>query len=243
MNEAMGGYNTYGFSVGIMMLRTRFPRIPGDLGNGTTFNFPVRLKVVEEAVYHRVVGADKALLTPFVEAAKELEAEGVRVITTNCGFLAIFQKELTAAVNVPVFTSSLLLVPLVHRMLRPNQRVGIMTVSGENLGEKQFNGCGWSSTDIPVVIAGMEDEKLFTSVFRDDLLSMDVEQMQRDMVAVARRLVEEHPDVGAIVFECTNMAPYAHAVQAAVGLPVFDIQALIRMVYRSLHQCRYLGHQ
>ena len=243
MNEVRGGYNTYGFSVGIMMLRTRFPRIPGDLGNGTTFNFPVRLKVVEEAVYHRVVRADKALLSPFVEAAKELEAEGVRVITTNCGFLAIFQKELVAAVSVPVFTSSLLLVPLVHRMLHPNQKVGIMTVSGEDLGEKQFNGCGWSSEDIPVVIAGMEGGKLFTSVFRDDLLSMNVGQMQRDMVAVATRLVSEHPDVGAIVLECTNMAPYAHAVQAAVGLPVFDIQALIRTVYSSLHQRRYLGHQ
>ncbi len=242
MEKVSGGYNTYGFSVGIMMLRTRFPRIPGDLGNGTTFDFPVRLKVVQEAVYHRVVGADRELLSPFIEAARELEEEGVKAITTNCGFLAIFQKELAAAVNVPVFTSSLLLVPLVYRMLHPNQRVGIMTVSGENLGEKQFNGCGWSSADIPVAVAGMEDEKLFTSVFRDDLLSMDVEQMQSDMVAVARRLVSEHPDVGAIVFECTNMAPYAHAVQAAVGLPIFDIQALIRMVYTSLHQRPYLGH-
>jgi len=243
MKEARGGYNTYGYTVGIMMLRTSFPRMPGDLGNGTTFDFPVRLKIVQEAVYHRVVGADQDLLAPFIKAAKELEAEGVTAIATNCGFLAIFQKELAAAVDVPVFTSSLLLVPLVSSMLRPDQRVGIMTVSGENLGEKQFNGCGWSSMDIPVVIAGMEGEKLFTSIFRDDLLSMNVEQMQRDMVAVAKRLVAEHRDVGAIVFECTNMAPYAHAVQAAVGLPVFDIQALIRMVYRGLHQRRYVGHQ
>ena len=242
MKEAKGGYNTYGFSVGIMMLRTRFPRVPGDLGNATTFGFPVRLRVVEEAVYHRVVCADDKLLAPFIRAAKELEAEGVKAITTNCGFLAVFQKELAASVEVPVFTSSLILVPMVHRMLSPDRKVGIMTVSGKDLGEKQFNGCGWSAKDIPVVIAGMEKEELFTSVFRDDLTTMDVDQMEKDMVAVARRLVHDHPEVGALVFECTNMAPYAHAVQEAVGLPLFDIQTLIGMVYRGLYQQPYVGH-
>src|SRR5213079_1132189 len=99
-----GGFNQYGFTVGILMLDTRFPRIPGDMGNATTFPFPVR--------YHRVRGA-KGLLPAFVDGARQLEREGVGAVTTNCGFLVKFQRELAAAVTVPVFTSSLLLVPLV----------------------------------------------------------------------------------------------------------------------------------
>src|SRR5919109_3786807 len=130
MTRVRGGPNQYGFTVGILILDTRFPRIPGDMGNATTFPFPVR--------YHRVTGADpdlvvrrgaEGLLAAFVEGARALEREGVGAVTTNCGFLVKYQRELAAAVSVPVFTSSLLLVPLVHRMLPPGQRVGLITVN------------------------------------------------------------------------------------------------------------------
>src|SRR5438093_8805428 len=125
-----GGFNQYGFTVGILMLDTRFPRIVGDMGNAATFPFPVR--------YHRVAGADpdrvvrrgaEGLLEGFVAGARALEAEGVGAVTTNCGFLIKYQAQLAAAVRVPVFTSSLLLVPLVHRMLPPGGRVGVMTAN------------------------------------------------------------------------------------------------------------------
>jgi len=123
-----GGFNQYGFTVGILMLDTRFPRIVGDMGNAGTFPFPVR--------YHRVTGAApdlvvrrgaEGLLDAFITGARALEAEGVGAITTNCGFLIKYQAQLAASVSVPVFTSTLLLVPLVHRMLSPGRRVGIMT--------------------------------------------------------------------------------------------------------------------
>src|SRR5881628_761607 len=109
-----GGFNQYGVTVGILVLDTRFPRIVGDIGNARTFPFPVR--------YRRVTGADpdlvvrrgaEGLLAAFVEGAQELEREGVGAITTSCGFLIKYQRELARVVRVPVLTSSLLLVPLV----------------------------------------------------------------------------------------------------------------------------------
>ena len=116
-----GGFNQYGFTVGILMLDTRFPRIPGDMGNAATFPFPVRYHRVPGAVPDLVVRRGAAGLLPaFVEGARQLEREGVGAVTTNCGFLVKYQAELAAAVRVPVLTSSLLLVPLVHRMLAPD---------------------------------------------------------------------------------------------------------------------------
>src|SRR2546428_2301249 len=118
-----GGFNQYGLTVGILILDTRFPRIPGDVGNAATFPFPVR--------YHRVSGAHpdlvvrrgaEGLLPAFVQGARALEGEGVGAITTSCGFLVKYQQELAAAVRVPVFTSSLLMVPLVHRLLPAGRR-------------------------------------------------------------------------------------------------------------------------
>jgi len=142
--RVQGGTNLYGFTVGILMLDTRFPRIPGDMGNATTFDFPVR--------YHRVTGASpdrvvrqgqRELLPAFVEGARFLEREGVRAITTNCGFLAKFQPELAASVSVPVFTSSLLLVPLVQRMLPAGRAVGVLTVNAASLHHRKLSQGRW----------------------------------------------------------------------------------------------------
>jgi hypothetical protein len=232
--KVQGGQNLYGFSVGVLMLDTRFPRIPGDVGNAATFPFPV--------LYHRVRGASPALvvregarglLPAFVDGGRSLEREGVRAITTNCGFLAKFQRELASAVRVPVFTSSLMLVPLVHRMLPPGRVVGILTVDGSSLTPQDFEGAGITGR-VPVVVAGLESEKEFTRVLLDDLPVMDVEVAREEHVRVARQLCAEHPEVGALVLECTNMPPYRADIQRATGLPVFDLVHLITLVHEAV---------
>ena len=229
-----GGFNQYGFTVGILMLDTRFPRIPGDMGNAATFPFPVR--------YHRVTGASpdlvvrrgaEGLLPAFVEGARALEREGVGAVTTNCGFLVKYQREMAAAVTIPVFTSSLLLVPLVHRMLPAGKRVGIMTVNSASLGPEHLAGAG-IAPDTPLAVAGLEGEKEFTRVLLGDEMELDPELAREEHVRVARRLVSEHPDVGAIVLECTNMPPYTADIQRETGRPVFDITSLVRMAHDAL---------
>jgi Asp/Glu/hydantoin racemase len=229
-----GGFNQYGFTVGILMLDTRFPRVAGDMGNAGTFPFPVR--------YHRVAGADpdlvvrrgaEGLLPDFVAGARALEGEGVGAITTNCGFLVKYQRELAASVGIPVFTSSLLLVPLVHRMLPAGRRVGIMTVNAGSLGPEHLAGAG-IAPETPLAVAGLEGEKEFTRVLLGDELELDVDAAREEHVRVARRLVSDHPDVGAIVLECTNMPPYTADVQRETGRPVFDITSLVRMAHDAL---------
>jgi hypothetical protein len=229
-----GGFNQYGFTIGILMLDTRFPRIPGDMGNATTFPFPVR--------YHRVAGADpdlvvrrgaEGLLPAFVEGAQALEREGVGAITTNCGFLITYQAELARAVRIPVFTSSLLLVPLVHRTLPAGQRVGIMTVNAGTLTPAHLRGAGIGA-DVPLAVVGMETEKEFTHALLDNQLELDVDLAREEHIRVARRLVADHPDVGAIVLECTNMPPYTADIQRETGRPVFDVLSLVTMFHDAL---------
>lgn len=229
-----GGQNLYGFSVGILMLDTQFPRIPGDMGNAATFDFPVR--------YHRVTGASpdrvvrqgqRELLPSFIEGARFLEREGVSAVTTNCGFLAKFQPELAASVSIPVFTSSLMLVPLVHRMLPAGRAVGILTVNAAALNAEHMAGAG-IAPDSPVVVAGLETEKEFTRVMLDDQLTLDVEAARQEHLTVVRRMMDAHPEIGALVLECTNMPPYRADIQTLTGLPVFDITTLVRMVHEAV---------
>jgi len=241
MKKAIGGKNIFGFSIGILMLESKFPRIPGDMGNATTWDFPVLYKVVKNASPDAVVRkADSNLLELFITAAKELEKEGVRAITTNCGFLAMFHNEMAAAVDVPVFTSSLMQVPLVHAMLKPTQKVGIITINSQALSQKHLGAVGVDK--VPHVIIGTENEEEFTRAILDNEMELDVDKSRADLVKVAAKLVADNPDVGAVVLECTNMMPYAAAIQQEIDLPVFDIYTLVQMVHLAAVRNPFSGY-
>jgi Asp/Glu/hydantoin racemase len=229
-----GGRNVYGYAIGVLMLDTVFPRIPGDIGNAGTFPFPVLYHRVRQAFPSRVIReADPALLDGFIEGARALEAAGVLAVTTGCGFLSMFQRQLAEAVRVPVFTSALLMVPMVARMLGPDRAVGILTVDSGALGPRHLAEMGITE-EVPVAVAGLEKGHAFTPVLLDNELELDVEAARREHVEAARDLIERHPEVGAIVLECTNMPPYAAAIRQATGLPVFDITSLMRLVHAAL---------
>ena len=222
------------------MLNTHFPRVPGDIGNATTFPFPVVYRTIKGADSRRVVvEADPALIQPFIDAALELAAEGCKAITTSCGFLAIFQKEMAAAVPVPVVTSSLIQVGMVYKMLKPDQIVGIITARGANLGERHFRGVDIES--VPKVVYGIEDTGFGKALFGDHN-EIDIDLAEREMQDVAEKMQREHPNLGAIVLECTNMPPFARAIHEKTGLPVFDIITLVKYVHNSVCNPVYMGH-
>jgi hypothetical protein len=230
---ARGGKALYGAPLGVLMLEAKFPRIPGDMGNATTWPFPVLYRVVEGASPEKVVLKGAAGLLPdFIAAAKELVRLGAEAITTNCGFLSLFQKEIAASVGVPVATSSLMQVPWVQATLPPGKRVGLVTVSGSTLSPAHLEGAG-VPLDTPLV--GTENGKEFFRVLiKADKDDMDIALAERDVVEAGKALVAKHPDVGAIVLECTNMPPYAAALQTAVGLPVYDIYSMITWFHAGL---------
>jgi Asp/Glu/hydantoin racemase len=227
-----GGKSIYGASVGILMLDARFPRIPGDMGNAVTWPFPVHYKIVRSATPDRVVrkGAE-GLLDDFIAAARELVADGVDGITTNCGFLSLFQEELADAAGVPVATSSLMQVAVVNRLLPSGRRTGILTVSASTLTPLHLEKAGVpAGTPVGTTEGGRE----FTRAILGNELELDVEAARQDNVDAASALVTANPDLGAIVLECTNMVPYAGDIRARTGLPVFSIETFVRWFQGAL---------
>ncbi len=233
MAVARGGKAVYGAPLGILMLDARFPRIPGDMGNALTWPFPVLYRVVPGATPERVVleGA-RGLLPHFLAAAAELVALGAEAITTNCGFLSLFQRELAAHVGVPVATSALMQVPWVQATLPPGQRVGVVTVSSASLSAAHLQAAG-----VPegTPVAGTENgREFFRVLIRGEGEDMDIDLARQDVLEAGQDLVRRHPDVGAIVLECTNMPPYAGALREATGRPVYDIYAMIAWFHAGL---------
>ncbi|MCX8101733.1 MAG: aspartate/glutamate racemase family protein [Geminicoccaceae bacterium] len=232
-----GGRSVYGAALGILMLEARFPRIPGDVGNALSWPFPVHYRVVPGASPERVVRRRaEGLLPAFVEAARELVAIGCDGITTNCGFLALFQRELAAAVGVPVAASSLLQASTIQALLPPGRRVGILTISAESLGPDHLRAAGVPE-GTPIV--GTERGREFSRVILGDLPELDPVAAEADLLDAAERLVRTCPEVGAILLECTNMCPYAHAIARHVGLPVFDMVGFVRWFHEGLRPRRF----
>ncbi len=231
--KLQGGYNVCGIPIGVLSLESYFAKPPGHIKNATTFDFPVTYKVVKGATVARLVEQrDPDLLQPFIAAAKELEQEGVQAITGSCGFLALFQREIADAVRIPVFLSSLIQVPMVYRMLRQNQKVGILTARKAGLTQEHLRAVGADST--PVCIAGMDGQAEFCEVILESKrTALDFDRFERELLSVAEGLVRENPEVGAIVLECTDM-PYLPTNQTRVNRAVFDIITLTNMVYQAL---------
>jgi hypothetical protein len=229
---AWGGKTLYGARIGILMLETRFPRIPGDMGNAETWPFPVLYKVVPGASPRRVVcGKAAGLLDEFLAAAAELVRLGADGITTTCGFLSLYQREIAGHVGVPVATSSLMQIPLIERVLPPGKRVGVLTVSAANLSGEHLRAAG---ADPETPVAGTENGSEFSRVMLNDEERLDVAAAERDILAAGDRLVASHDGIGAVLLECTNMVPYARALSQRLHLPVFSIYTFVTWFHSGL---------
>ena len=229
---AYGGKAIYGARLGILMLEARFPRIRGDMGNAGTWPFPVLYKVVAGASPQRVVRERAAgLLEPFLEGARELVRLGADGITTNCGFLSLYQRDLAAHAGVPVAASSLMQIPTIERLLPPGRRVGLLTVCAAALSAEHLMSAG---ADPATPVVGTDEGTEFTRVMLGNEERLDVAAAERDIFEAGDRLVAEHPEVGAIVLECTNMVPYARALRERLRLPVFDMYAFAAWFHAGL---------
>lgn len=229
----------YGESIGILILDASYPCIPGNVGNASTFDFPVRYEKVEGASIDRLLNQrDAALALPFINAAKNLQRSGVKAITGACGFMALFQREAAASVDIPVFLSSLLQIPFIHQVT--GKKIGIITANASCLTEKHFINAGISS-DFPIALEGMENQPEFKSAILEEKGTLDSELIEDEVTEVARKLLRDNPDIGSILLECSDLPPYAAAVQAAVNLPVFDFITMINYIHASLARTPFKG--
>ncbi len=212
--------------VGILMLDTRFPRLQGDVGHAGTWPFPVRYRVVRGASPAVAVKEHaRDLIDDFVEAGLELVEGGVRLISTSCGFLTLFQKQLATRLGVAVATSALQQAGQIQACLPPGRRVGILTISRPDLTPEHLEAAG-----VPrgTPVWGLEEGCELQRVILGDEPALDVRAAEQDMRNAVTAFQARHPELGAILLECTNMPPYRDAVREETGLPVYSIETYLR---------------
>ena len=243
-----GDTNLYGYSVGILMIEGFFPRPPGAIGNAKTFPFPVLHYVVPGAhgskIVHKLTKLQKgsqeynSIIKPWIDGAIQLEKMGVQAITSSCGFTALFQEEMVTSVNIPVFMSSLMLIPLVSMMLGPRKKIGVLTADSSSLTENHLRAVGADPSS--VVIKGFENCKLFNEIIYNDLHEVNFVEVEIEILSIANKFAKNR-NVQAIILECSQLPPYAYRIQKNIGLPIFDYTSLITMVHNALNRCIFPG--
>jgi aspartate/glutamate racemase len=219
--------------IGIILLDTHFPRLEGDVGNPQSYSFPVLFEKVKGAIPSRVIRErDVSLIAPFIQAARVLERRGAKAITTSCGFLALWQREMAASVKVPVFSSSLIQVPWAYQIVGRKGKIGVFTADETSLTMAHFEGVG--AADIPIVIHGMKPGSEFYKVYIENSKKIDVPKIEKEVVQEVLLLMKGNPNISALVLECANMPVFIKSIREVTKVPIFDILTLVQFISSSI---------
>lgn len=206
--------------------------LPGNSTNPITYSFPVLFEKVKGANYQSVlVSPDAALIDPMVRAAESMVDRGVKAIITSCGFNAIFQRELAGALTVPVFTSALMQIPVIRSSLG-SRKLLVITASRLDLKAEHFHAVGVSDLN-GIEIYGMDQMPEWRKIWRSPRQPVSIETIGDEAVSLAVSAQREHPDAGAVLLECTDLPPFAGAIQNTVNLPVYDLVTMVSMIEKS----------
>jgi hypothetical protein len=230
-----------GEAIGILLLDTAVPFIPGDVANATTYDFPVRFKKVDGFSVARAIGKDPSVYDALKTAAEDLVAQGVRAVTGDCGFMALHQARLADELGVPVFLSSLLQIPFMLNILGKTAKVGVITADSRSLDADLLAAAGVRSPD-RLVIEGLEDRKEFFRFAIAENGMLDAAEVEAEVIATGRHIVARDDAVRALLLECSLLPPYAAALQEMVQMPVFDYITMINHVFSAVIQRPYRGY-
>ena len=215
---------------GLMQLE----KLKGNSTNLESYDYPVQIRRVEGASAESIViKPDETVLQRMVSVMEEMIEEGVKAITTSCGFNAIHQKRLADSVSVPVFTSSLMQIPFVLRTLKEGQSVVVITARKASLTPLHFRNCGVADSD-PVHVVGMEEWEEWGKVLDSNVPEVDMGLIEKEIIEAGLMAKKQYPDVGAFVLECTDMPPFSQAIRNGTGLPVFDFITLVNYVNQAV---------
>ncbi|ODM70418.1 hypothetical protein [Bradyrhizobium elkanii] len=225
-------------SLGVLNLERGLPLdrtpalLPGSMLNPATFDFPIILETVPGAWADIVIPGDAALEPACVAAARRLVERGAVAITSDCGFFIRHQASVAAAVNVPVAMSSLLLLPTLLRLLPLAAKLAVLTADSRHCG-KDLLGLNDSVEQARIVIGGIEGGSYLPQAMKRPLPPPDVSAIETDVVACIERLRAAHPEIAAILFECTAFPLVAPSIRRITQLPIYDITSLCRLLIAS----------
>ncbi|MPM84058.1 hypothetical protein SDC9_131129 [bioreactor metagenome] len=232
MSSIQSGHAFYGQHIAVLVFSTTTPRLAGDAGNNSSFDFPVRYEIIEGGFSDLIKGSD-IIRQRLVSAARNLAELGIRGIVGDCGLMSLYQKEI-AQEGIPFVGSSLCLIPSVWQMVGRKGNIGILTGHSELLSKKHLIASGWDET-INISIQGMENEPHFNNIVIQGGHELDPVQMRNDVLNGVDKLMTKTDDLSAIIIECSNLGTFSSSVYEKTRVPVLDVISCSILLERMIN--------
>lgn len=229
----------YGRPLGVMVLEERIPCPPGVPGNPTTFDFPIMYEVVRGVSAADLKGPNPDP-EPFLRAARNLAERGACAIVGGCGLMVVHQDALASASPIPVHTSSLMLLPLLLATTPRDAQVGVIVSRRHGFEDRLLGKAGPVDLD-RVAIGGMDGRPCFEAAICDEIGALDFDAVTREFTEAMAEFRANNPKVAALLLECVDLPPYAHAVQSAVDLPIYDVTTLAQFARSGFARMAFSG--
>ena len=250
-----GGKPIQGYSVGILKFTDkRFAMPPGDVGNPHSYPFPVLIREIPDVPTNPAPpvilpnGEHSDLVKNTIAAAQALEADGVRAIAMWCGFFSLIQPILAQHVSIPILTSPLIMLPIIHQIIPPEKSVAVVVASKRLLTAEYFEAIG-ADINHRITVIGLDDAPVFNSFCLVDkymektgATGFEFEAFRDELCDLIAAACTKNPGIGAVMLECTSLPPYAADIHARTGLPIFDFIACVEWMQRSVVPKRYAGY-
>ncbi len=232
------GRSFAGAPIGILLVEADYAMLPGNVANASTYDFPVIYQVLKGVTFERIAVADPSVLDVLIAGGEALIANGVRAVVSACGSFANYQRAAAAALSVPTYLSSMLQVPWIQAALQPKQKLLVIAAVGSALTPRVFEECAITDTDRLLVEQAI-DVPEFAAMLSPE--GFNPAKLETQLSEYASNLVRKHPDAGAILLQCSDLPPFAWAIQNATGLPVYDMNTLISWVQAATVRKPYDG--
>jgi Asp/Glu/hydantoin racemase len=250
---AMGrpGQLCSGMGLGVLLLDDEYPGFPGDVRNASGFPYPVQYEIVEGVDIHLLnySGDERErAFEPILKAAQRLKRIGAKAIVGECGHFSLFQKRLADALDIPVFISSLLQVSWAKQVIGNHRMVGVVVSHTEPVTDNHLDAVGIVKDDRIAICGARNDGKcpafdsLWIAAKREDPPRVIYADAEAQLVKVCTDFAAEHPNMGAMVLECTGFPPFARAVQRAVDMPVYSYATLMDFAWSAVAHRDFYGH-
>jgi len=248
--RARKNHRCYGMGLGIIILDDVYPGFPGDVRNASTYPYPIQYEIVEGVdIESLVYKEDKSpCLEPIKTAAKKLERMGCRAISAECGYFSYFQKEIAACVDVPVFMSSLLQVPLAQQVIGPDKVVGLYVGTKGAVRDEHLTAVGIQPGSNYVIEGACDDDvclefvNLWITGKRPERPEAYYDRAAKEFVIQGVNFFKQNPNMGAMVMECTGFPPFARQLQREIDIPIFSYSTLHDYAYSVAVHRDFYGH-
>ncbi|RWJ01921.1 MAG: hypothetical protein EOR25_34010 [Mesorhizobium sp.] len=129
--------------------------------------------------------------------------------------------------------SSLLLVPTLLRQLPYTAKLAIITADSRHCSEDLL-GIADPADRARVVIGGIEGGKHLRNALMRPPIPTDVADTEKEVSACIAQLRAAHPQIAALLFECTGFPMVTPVIRRSTGLPIYDITDLCRLTLASV---------